>query len=157
MNEHTKNLRQQILKRVITEQEIKDQNQLLDALKKEGIETTQATISRDLEEIGVIKARLKHGIYKYELQEKLPEDALINKLAVMFGNFVVSIKGTKNLILIKTAPGNANGVASLIDKLERKEILGTIAGDDTILVIIDADKNRAIVEREFIAILEYHR
>ncbi len=157
MSEYTKRFRQQILKKVITEQEIGDQNLLLDILKKQGLETTQATISRDLEEAGIVKVRVKHGIYKYAVQEKLSEDVIISHLTIFFENFVISIKSTKNFILIKTTPGNANGVASLIDKLERKEILGTIAGDDTILIIIDTDKNRVMIEKEFMAILKYRR
>lgn len=155
MSENTKIIRQQILKKIISEQEINDQNQLLDALRKEGIETTQATISRDLGEIGVIKIRVKHGVYKYAVQEKLSENVLINQLSVLFENFVLSVKGTKNLILIKTTPGNANGVASLIDKLEYKEILGTVAGDDTILIIVNTDKNRKVIEKKLMAILKY--
>jgi len=149
MSEYTKRLRQQILKKVITEQEIGDQNQLLDILKKQGFETTQATISRDLEEAGIVKVRVKHGIYKYAVQEKLSEDVIISHLTILFENFVISIKSTKNFILIKTTPGNANGVASLIDQLEMKEIFGTVAGDDTILVIMDTVKNRKVVEKEF--------
>jgi len=67
----------------------------------------------------------------------------------MFENFVVDIKGTENLILIKTSPGNAHGVASLVDLMKYKEVLGTIAGDDTILVVIDKKQNRVRLEKKF--------
>lgn len=72
----------------------------------------------------------------------------------MFENFVIDVKNTNNLILIKTSPGNADGVAELVDRIERKEILGTIAGDDTILVVTDTSKNRRAVEKKFVSLLE---
>ena len=68
-------------------------------------------------------------------------------------NFVVEIKGTNNLILIKTSPGNANGVGSFIDQIEIPEILGTVAGDDTILVVVDLAKNRSPIEKKFKVLL----
>jgi transcriptional regulator of arginine metabolism len=75
-------------------------------------------------------------------------------LRVVFDNFVHELKSTNNLIVIKTAPGNANSVAVIIDRLGLPEILGTIAGDDTILVIVDTDENRKRIENKFITILE---
>jgi len=154
MNDITKKERHRLLKKIISEREIGDQIQLLDELRKSKIETTQATISRDLHEIGVVKVRVKPGIFKYELTEKIPKGLLWDKLKVLFENFVLDVKSTNNLILIKTSPGNANGVAELIDRLNLKEILGTIAGDNTILVITTGDKNRKIVEKEFVSLLE---
>ncbi len=137
-----------MLKEIITEQEIGDQHKLLDELKKKGIDTTQATISRDLQDMGFFKVRIRPGEYKYELLEKTSEGMIWDRLRLVFHNFVTDVKGTKNLILIKTTPGNAQGVASLIDGFTRSEILGTVAGDDTILVIIDTDKNREGIEKE---------
>jgi transcriptional regulator of arginine metabolism len=81
--------------------------------------------------------------------EKTLKGEIWDRLGLLFNNFVRVIKSTKNMILVKTTPGNAQGVASLIDDLERKEILGTVAGDDTILIIIDSDNNRAEIEKEF--------
>lgn len=154
MNEISKKERHLLLKKIIQEQEISDQVQLLDELKKYHIETTQATISRDIQELGAVKVRIRPGMFKYELTEKVPQGLLWDKLRVLFENFVTHIRSTNNLILIKTSPGNANGVAELVDRLERKEILGTIAGDDTVLVITDSIKNRKFVEKEFIFLLE---
>jgi transcriptional regulator of arginine metabolism len=67
----------------------------------------------------------------------------------MFKNFVTDVKRTGNLVLIKTSPGNANGVASLIDGLTQKEILGTVAGDDTILIVVDQKEHGRQVEMGF--------
>jgi transcriptional regulator of arginine metabolism len=149
MNDYAKKHRQQLLRKIIMEHGISDQNQLLDEIKKFGIETTQATISRDFQEMNFVKVRIKPGEYKYELLEKTSEGMIWDRLRLLFHNFVTDIKTTKNLILIKTTPGNAQGIASLIDGISRSEILGTVAGDDTILAVIDTDKNRERIETEF--------
>lgn len=148
MQNHTKIERQHLLRKIITEQGIGNQYKLFDELKKHGIDTTQATISRDLQEMGFFKVRIKPGEYKYELLERASEGMIWDRLRLLFHNFVTDVKGTKNLILIKTTPGNAQGIASLIDGVTRSEILGTVAGDDTILVVIDTDKNRERIEKE---------
>jgi transcriptional regulator of arginine metabolism len=67
----------------------------------------------------------------------------------MFRDFVTDVRSTENLILVRTSPGNANGVASLIDGLRMPEVLGTVAGDDTILVVVDTRANRRKVEQGF--------
>jgi len=154
MDDKAKTERQQLLKKIIHDKEIRDQVQLLSHLKKYHIETTQATISRDLQELGVVKVRTRPGVFKYELTEKVPQGLLWERLRVMFHNFVVNVKSANNLIMIKTSPGNANGVAELVDRLERPEILGTIAGDDTILVITDTRKNRLVAERLFTSLIK---
>lgn len=153
MSEYTKKERQHVLKQIISDGEIGDQSHLQEALKGMGIEATQATVSRDLQEIGVAKVRVRSGVYKYEIIENVPNDRVWNKLQVLFDNFVVDLKSTGNQLLVKTTPGNANGVGSFIDRLELSEILGTIAGDDTILVVVDTAENRENVENEFYALL----
>lgn len=151
MNKYTKAYRQNILRQIIEMMGISDQSHLLQELRRRGIKTTQATISRDLHEMGVVKTRVAPGVYvyKYEVLGTLSRDVLNQRLKIMFSNFVVDICGTENLILVKTSPGNAHGVASLIDLMKYKEILGTIAGDDTILVVVNNKKNRPKIEAEF--------
>ena len=154
MNDYTTKIRLQVLKKIISEQEVSDQIHLLNELRNSGIETTQATISRDLQELNVVKVRTKPGCYRYEILEKGSESDLRDQLRVVFDNFVDEIKSTNNLIVIKTASGNANSVAVIIDRLGLPEILGTIAGDDTILVVVNTDENRKKIENGFIGILE---
>jgi len=149
MKKDTKQIRQSLLKEIVKERWIGDQNHLLNELEKQGVKTTQATISRDLQEMGFAKVRLGPGMYKYELIGKKSRSVLTKQLNILFQNFVVDIKGTNNMILIKTSPGNANSVASLVDNLEMPEVLGTIAGDDTILVVVESSKKREIVKKEF--------
>ena len=154
MNDYTTAIRLRLLKKTISEQEISDQIQLLNELKNSGIDTTQATISRDLQKLKVVKVRIEPGRYRYQILEKASETDLRDQLRVVFDNFVDEIKSTNNLIVIRTAPGNANSVAVIIDRLGLPEILGTIAGDDTILVVVDTGENRKKIEDEFIGILE---
>ena len=136
MKEITKKQRQQLLRRLIREGQISDQVQLLTAVEKEGIAATQATISRDLAEIGVVKVRQDSGTL-YQIAEALPKDEWLSRFKVMLTHFAISVAGNGNLVLIKTTPGNANGVASTLDHLEWPDVLGTVAGDDTILVLAD--------------------
>jgi transcriptional regulator of arginine metabolism len=154
MNDYTTKIRLQIIKKIISEQEVSDQIHLLNELKNSGIETTQATISRDLQRLNVVKVRVEAGRYRYEILKKASESDLKDQLRVVFDNFVNQIKSTNNMIVIKTTSGNANSVAVIIDRLGLPEILGTIAGDDTILIVIDTDENRKKIESEFVNILE---
>jgi transcriptional regulator of arginine metabolism len=149
MNNNTKKARQQALRKIVLAEGVGNQQRLLESMVKKGFSTTQATISRDLQEMGFVKIRVGPGEYKYELLDKASEEVIWERLRLLFHNFVVDVRGTKNLVLIKTSPGNANGVASLIDSLARPEVLGTVAGDDTILVVVDTDRNRAKVESAF--------
>ena len=153
MNTYTKEKRRQVLRDIVAKHGIGDQHHLQTELARRGIDTTQATISRDLQDMGYVKVRLDSGAYRYDLYEKSPEDSVQPRLKILFQNFVTEVKGTENLVRVKTSPGNANGVASLIDALRRPEILGTIAGDDTIIVVIDSREHRKAVVRDFQALL----
>jgi transcriptional regulator of arginine metabolism len=117
------------------------------ALRKRGMRTTQATVSRDLVEMGAVKVRTG-GTFRYEIPPDTPRTDYRERLRAAFGNFVTDIKGTGQLILVKTSPGNASGVASLIDALRNSYILGTVAGDDTILVVVDSPQKRIHVQNE---------
>jgi transcriptional regulator of arginine metabolism len=154
MNKYAKVKRQQLLREIISGLGPGDQHHLLNELKKNGVTTTQATISRDLHEMGFIRVRMETGVYRYEYFEKMSNAALWQRLKILFSNFLTDIKSTGNLILLKASPGNANGIASLIDGLQREEILGTVAGDDTVLVVIDNARNRKKLEKEFAQLLQ---
>jgi transcriptional regulator of arginine metabolism len=149
MNTYTKEKRRQVLRDIVAKHGIGDQHHLQTELARRGIDITQATISRDLQDMGYVKVRLDSGAYRYDLYEKTPEGSVWPRLKFLFKNFVTEIKSTENLVLIKTSPGNANGVASLIDALRREEVLGTVAGDDTILVVVDSREHRKAVAQSF--------
>ncbi len=143
MNKYTKKERVKIIKKILSDREIKSQLELLGFLKKRGFPVTQATIARDLEEIGVIKVR-KGGRVFYQLPKE-ENEGLERKLRVSFQNFVVGLNYTDNLLLLKTIPGNASGIASVIDKLELNGITGTVAGDDTVLIVTAKKKTDKVL------------
>jgi len=146
--------RQNFLKKIIGSREAADQQDLLQALNDEGIATTQATISRDLQEMGFVKVRLDSGKYCYRILDKNSREALHAQLEILFRNFVTEVLSANNMIIIKTTPGNANGVARIIDSSKKTGILGTIAGDDTILIITDIESNRLQLENDFRQLLQ---
>lgn len=124
--------RQNAIERIISEKEIETQNELVEALLAAGFPVTQATVSRDINEMGLVKIAGKHKKFRYALHNS---DQKINKLSTIFKESVISIETALNLLVIKTYEGSANAACLLLDKLNLPNILGTIAGEDTILVI----------------------
>ncbi|HBT47193.1 MAG TPA: arginine repressor [Peptococcaceae bacterium] len=128
--------RQQLILSIIGEKPIQTQGQLLQELRARGWEVTQATVSRDIKELGLIKVPAGPDTYRYAPP---PEERRSNpylRLRRLFQDSVAKVDFSENLILIRTLPGTAHAVASCIDQIEWPEIIGTVAGDDTILVII---------------------
>ncbi|MCL2631218.1 MAG: arginine repressor [Firmicutes bacterium] len=142
--------RQQAIIKIITKSKIETQSDLTDALRSEGYDVTQATVSRDIQELGLTKSSLK-GERAYYVK---PLDSKLNKLKTLFHQAVVSIEGANNFIVLKTISGGANSACALIDKLEHPEIMGAIAGDDTILVIIRNATELKNVVNDFELLLE---
>lgn len=128
--------RQALILAIIKEKPVGTQEDLGEALKAEGVEVTQATLSRDIKELGLIKLPTPDGRYRYALPTDRILTDVLKRAERMFEDAVVSIDYTENLIVIKTTSGTAQGVAAALDELEWKEVVGTIAGDDSILVII---------------------
>jgi transcriptional regulator of arginine metabolism len=125
--------RQKAIKNIMESKDVKTQQDLLGELKKVGIEATQATISRDLEKLGFDKIK-NQGVYSL-IKESVSEDKM-EYLKRMFKDFVKEIKENENIIAIKTSTGNAQGVALAIDEANLPEIIGTVGGDDTIMLIV---------------------
>ena len=112
------------------------QQQLVEILAEAGVEATQATVSRDLEEIGAVKVRAAGGESVYAVPD-LPKDRVAPEehLRRVLGDWVVEVACSANLVIVRTPPGSAHVVASALDRAGLPEILGTVAGDDTILVV----------------------
>lgn len=128
-----RNIRQSKILELIAKYEIETQDDLSMELKKAGFAVTQATISRDIKDLGLVKTLSNGGVYKYAVQ---PEAAGVSaKIVNMFREAVFSIESAGNLIVVKTLPGSANSAALLVDKLNIEGIIGCIAGDDTALII----------------------
>lgn len=125
-----KALRQKKIRELVENNEVAGQNELLGMLGAAGIRIAQATLSRDFAEIGILRKRGPNG-YRLILAEDSSED-IIRELV---GMEVLSVTSNETSIIVRTLPGRAHGVASFLDRLKRDDILGTLAGDDTVLVI----------------------
>ena len=144
-----KQQRQQAIGRLIGQQPLAYQPQLLDLLGAEGITATQATVSRDLEELGVIKVRVPGGQSVYALPE-LETDRFVpfDQLRRVLGEWVGEVAVSANLIVLRTPPGCAHVVASALDRSGLDGLLGTVAGDDTLLcVATPATSGDALADR----------
>ncbi|MFA9555988.1 transcriptional regulator AhrC/ArgR [Evansella sp. AB-rgal1] len=135
------------IREIITNQEVETQDDLVQQLRNSGFNVTQATVSRDIKELQLVKVPMMDGRYKYSL----PADQRFNplqKLKRALMDSFVSVDYSNNLIVMKTLPGNANAVGALIDNLDWNEVLGTICGDDTILIICrDSGQTEEVSER----------
>ncbi|RAV18644.1 transcriptional regulator AhrC/ArgR [Paenibacillus contaminans] len=122
------------IREILTTQEIETQDDLVDALKSAGFQVTQATVSRDIKELHLIKTPLDDGRYKYALP---PEQRYnpVQRLKRALSDHFISIDFTDNLVVMKCMPGTANAIGALLDNLDWPELMGTICGDDTILLI----------------------
>ncbi|VBB08001.1 arginine repressor [Lucifera butyrica] len=147
-----KGLRHAKIKQIIEQQIIDTQEDLAEALKKEGIEVTQATVSRDIKELMLIKVPIGDGQYRYAFP---PEQnaAFAQSRMRTFQDSVLSIDFSGNIIVLKTLPGTAQAVAFMIDYVKWPEVLGTVAGDDTIFVAVKPVEVAEQVVAKFHALL----
>jgi len=130
--------RQHRVARLLADHAVSSQAQLVELLAaEEGVTATQATVSRDLEDMGAIKVRVAGGETVYAIPE-LPSDqrAPESHLRRVFSEWVVQVAHSGNLVVLRTPPGSAHVVASALDRSGWDDILGTVAGDDTLVVIV---------------------
>ena len=145
----TKVQRQQAIVRLVADHPVTSQPQLLDLLAAEGMAATQATVSRDLDDIGAVKVRVPGGDTVYAIPElpteqRAPEDHLRR----VFGDWVVEVNHSGNLVVLRTPPGSAHVVGSALDRSGLPEVLGTVAGDDTLIVVVTEQSGGAAVARQ---------
>jgi transcriptional regulator of arginine metabolism len=130
--------RQQAIAKLIAKHAVTNQPQLVDLLAEDGIAATQATVSRDLEDLGAVKVRVPGGdtvyaIPEYEPARLAPED----QLRRVMGEWVAEVRSSGNLVILRTPPGCAHVVASALDRSAMSGLLGTVAGDDTLLCVAE--------------------
>ena len=140
--------RQHRIAQLLEQHAVTSQTQLVDLLGADGVVATQATVSRDLEDIGAIKVRGPGGESVYAVpalpkEQRAPEDHLRRVL----GDWVVEVAHSANLVVVRTPPGSAHVVGSAIDRSGLPDVLGTVAGDDTLLVIATEKVGGAKVAR----------
>ncbi|MBN1299133.1 MAG: arginine repressor [Actinobacteria bacterium] len=127
------------IREIIKNSKISSQEKLISELEKKGFNITQATVSRDIQFLNLVKVRDAQQNEYYSLSSKFTGDPQfgIAKVKSKFGESVISVERAHNIIVIKTNPGEAQGVAASIDGSNFDEILGTVAGDDTIICVIE--------------------
>ena len=126
--------RQSIIMEIISEKDIVTQNQLLDELAARGVKSTQATLSRDIRDMRLVKELGPNGNYRYAAASKPSTAALDIKLRNIFKECVLSYDLAQNILVIKTLPGLASGACSALDGMEINGLVGTLAGDDTAFI-----------------------
>lgn len=133
-----KTSRQNKILEIIKLENIERQDELVQKLIDAGIYVTQATVSRDIKELGLVKIQLKDKTYKYAVPEIAIKEETLGRFEKIFRNAVIDIKSAENLVVIKTVVGSAQSACAFLDRLEIPNIIGNIAGDDTILVVVDS-------------------
>ena len=135
-----KTIRQVAILDIIEKRDVETQEELADALRDRGIKVTQATVSRDIKELRLLKVLTPAGVYKYATADKA-ESGLTERFIRILTESVLSVASSNNLIVVKTLSGSANVAAEALDSLHWPEILGTLAGDNTILLIIRGNED----------------
>jgi transcriptional regulator of arginine metabolism len=146
----TKNQRQHRIGELLEREVISTAAQLVTRLQAEDIVATQATVTRDLQELGTIKVRDEHGSRRIVIAMAPKMTAApLDHLRRMMGEWVVSVNFSANLVVLRTPPGCAHVVASALDRSVLDGVLGSVAGDDTVLVIAGEDRGGASLAQEF--------
>lgn len=140
----TKSQRHQLILKLIAEYEINTQEALTKKIIEEGLSVSQATISRDIEELNLVKVAGEKVKFKY-VKPSIKTEKVPQNIIDLFKQVTTSIVDTNNLIIIKTLVGNAGTAGMAIDHMHIQEIIGTIAGDDTLLIITKSENEAQIV------------
>lgn len=140
MSKPGKTQRQHRVAQLLADNSVTSQADLVDLLAEEGITATQATVSRDLEDLGAIKVRVPGGSTVYAIPELPTEQVAPHEhLRRVFGDWVVEVAHSLNIVVLRTPPGSAHVVGSALDRAGLPGVVGTVAGDDTLMVVADAD------------------
>ncbi len=149
--------RERLILEIVSSQPVRTQAELVRALRRRGLEVTQATISRDIKRLGLVKVPDERGQYRYAPPQGLQQSSSPGaraQLVAAFREFVTAVDWGEGLVLVKTLAGRANAVAAAIDEVRMPEIAGTVAGDDTILVVVRRPEDRQAVVRALGQLLE---
>ena len=142
-----KGKRQQEILRIIEEQDIDTQDQLLAELRARGLQSTQATISRDIKELHLVKELTSYGTYKYAVSGRKNSLNFAGRLRTIFKEGVTSFDRAQNIVVLRTMPGLASAACAAIDGMEIGDLVGSLAGDDTaILIMRDNEKAAAFCD-----------
>ena len=137
-----KNQRQAKIMEIISNRNVETQEHLLSLLQQEGFRATQATISRDIKELRIVKELTNLGTYRYTTSANESNGTFSARLNTIFRECVTSFDYAQNIIVIRTLPGLASAAGSAIDSMDMNKVVGTLAGDDTVMVVM-RDNNAA--------------
>lgn len=138
--------RQHRIARLLEEQAVSSQAQLVELLAADGVVATQATVSRDLEDLGAVKVRIPGGAMAYAIPEHAKDrSAPDDHLRRVMGEFVVDVAHSGNIVVLRTPPGSAHVVGSALDRAGLPDVLGNVAGDDTLMLVVAEHTNGAEV------------
>jgi len=137
-----KNSRQTMILEIISQENIETQEQLLARLQERGISSTQATISRDIKQMHLVKEPVGHGVYKYAVSGNRTKLNFAEKLRTIFRESITGIDYAQNIVVLKTMPGLASAACSALDNMDYSFVVGTLAGDDTAFLLM-RDTNAA--------------
>ncbi len=141
-----KNLRQKAIVEIIEKYEVDTQQRLAELLQQRGFEVTQATVSRDIKDMSLIKVATDRNTYKYALPHAVQSMSGTQKFHSIFHDSIISADVAGNLLVIKTYPGMANAVCAAMDQMDFEDVVGTIAGDDTIFMAIRSEQKALAVQ-----------
>ena len=142
-----KNNRQSMILDIIAKEHIETQEQLLEQLRQRGVASTQATISRDIKQLHLVKEPTGHGTYKYAVSSSRARLNIADKLRTIFRESVLTVDNAQNIVVIKTLPGLANAAGSAVDGMDVPYLLGSLAGDDTAFLLMrDTDSAAAFCD-----------
>ncbi|MBO5660660.1 MAG: arginine repressor, partial [Bacteroidaceae bacterium] len=142
MGGHMKTKRQAKIIEIVSTRDVETQEQLLEALQDAGFYSTQATISRDIKELRIVKELTQYGTYRYSLSTKEVTGTFTGRLNTIFKECVTGYDYAQNIVVVHTIPGLADAAASAVDAMSSTFVLGTIGGDDTVLIVL-RDTNAA--------------
>lgn len=134
-----KSARHSLILEIIEEKDIETQEELAEELTRRGVKVTQATVSRDIKELRLLKVLADHGGYKYETVERA-EKGMNDRFIRILSESVISVEAVNNLIVVKTLSASASAACEAIDSMKWNEVLGTIAGDNTLLIIARSEE-----------------
>ena len=142
-----KNDRQRRILEIVEREPIDTQEQLQQKLQEQGVTCTQATISRDIKQLHLIKEPVGHGQYRYTVSSQRNRLNVADKLRTIFRESIISVDFAQNIVVIKTMPGLANAAAAALDGMDVPDMVGTLAGDDTALLVMkDLEAARGFCE-----------
>ncbi len=136
-----KSKRQTTLLKLIEKYDISTQSELTEYLNKEGFNATQATVSRDIKELRLIKTVSTNGKSKYAVSHSATDSGFSERLLTIFRESVLSYDNAQNIVVLKTMPGLASAACSAIDSMQSSDIVGTLAGDDTAFLVMHTTKS----------------